>query len=206
MWKTVLLIIVLGVIVLLGWDAWNHRRAIAEVQARAEALVAQQDSLKAEAERHQAEADSVAAVLDSLEAVRAAEKEAAARRAVVLRARADSLAGAIEGLMPPETVAVEVREAVMDAVSDLRLTYEMQITDLTSILAITENSLERSREQIARVNKVNEDLRLAFSALEKERDLWKEAAQPGLWGRIKRDAPGWALSSAISIAGWEIVR
>ena len=94
MWKTIqtiLFLVALAAALLLGWDAWTHRQQVAAAEAHAAVLVAAQDSALAAASVAEAEADSVAAVLDSLEAVRAEEKAAAARRAAVLRARADSL-------------------------------------------------------------------------------------------------------------------
>ena len=203
MWKTVLVVVVLTVVVLLGWEAWTQRQLVAEAAAEAAVLVAAQDSAMAAAELAQAEADSVAAVLDRLEALRVEEKAAAARRAAVLRERADSLEEAIGALMPPETVAMEIREAVMSAVGELRHTYEVQITDLTNLLAMTELSLERSQEQTARVNAVNANLRTAISVLEEERDLWRTVAQPGFLTRLKRDAPKVAIAYGL---GWITTR
>ena len=175
----------------------------AEALAMAAEMEAAQDSALALAGRAQAEADSVAAVLDSLETVRAEEKAAAARRAAVLRARADSLEGAIGALMPPETVAVEIREAVMDAVGELRQTYEVQITDLTALLASTEASLAEAVELAETRARVNVNLRDAFDAMEAERDLWKGIAQPGLLTRLKRDAPKVAIAYVL---GWLTTR
>ena len=209
MWKTaqtILFLVALAAALLLGWDAWKHRQLAAEVAAQAAELVARQDSLLAEAARIQLGADSMAAVLDSLEAIRTQEKEAAARRAAALRERADSLEGAIGELMPPETVAIEIREAVMDAVREIRMADDERINDLTNLLASTEASLAQAQALSESRALVNANLRAAFATLETERDLWKEAAQPGLWGRVKRDAPGWAISAGISIIGWEVVR
>ena len=209
MWKTaqiVFFLIALAAAALLGWDAWKQRQLVAEVTAQAAVLVARQDSLKAEAERVQVEADSMATVLDSLEVIRAQEKEAAVRRAGALRERADSLEEEIGGLMPPETVAIEIREAVMDAVREIRMADDERIADLTNLLASTERSLERSQEQTERVNMVNTNLREALTVTEAERDLWKGVAQPSFFGRLKRDAPGWAISAGIAIVGWEIAR
>ena len=175
----------------------------AEVLALAAEMEAAQDSALALAGRAQAEADSVAALLDSLETLRAEEKAAAARRAAVLRARADSLEGAIGALMPPETVAVEIREAVMSAVGELRQTYEVRITDLTVLLASTEASLAGAVELAETRERVNASLRTAFDAMEAERDLWKGIAQPGLLTRLKRDAPKVAISYGL---GWLTTR
>ena len=174
-----------------------------EALALAAEMEAAQDSALARAGRAQAEADSVAAVLDSLETVRAEEKAAAARRAAVLRARADSLEGAIGALMPPELVAVEIREAVMGAVGELRHTYEVQITDLTALLASTEASLAEAVELADTRARVNVNLREAFDAMEGERDLWKGVAQPGLLARLKRGAPGMAIAYGL---GWLTTR
>jgi len=209
MWKTaqtILFLVALGAALLLGWDARKHRQQAAEAEAHAAVLVAAQDSALAAASVAQAEADSVAAVLDSLEVVRAEERAAAVRRAAALQARADSLAHAIGDLMPPDLVDREIAEAVMDAVGELRQTYEAQIADLTSLLTSTELSLDTAIEEADLERRVNADLRVAFGALEKECDLWRGIAQPGLLKRIRRDAPGWAISSAISIVGWEIAR
>jgi len=175
----------------------------AEALALAAEMEAAQDSALALAGRAQAEADSVAALLDSLEAVRAEEKAVAARRAAVLRERADSLEGAIGALMPPETVAVEVREAVMSAVGELRQTYEVQITDLTALLASTEHSLDVAVEEADLARRVNANLRTAFDAMEAERDLWRGVAQPGLLTRLKRDAPKVAIAYGL---GWITTR
>ena len=174
-----------------------------EALALAAEMEAAQDSALARAGRAQAEADSVAAVLDSLETVRAEEKAAATRRAAVLRARADSLEGAIGALMPPELVAVEIREAVMGAVGELRQTYEVQITDLTNLLASTETSLAEAVELAEARERVNVNLRTAFDAMEAERDLWKGVAQPGLLTLLKRDAPKVAIAYGL---GWLTTR
>ena len=209
MWKTaqtILFLVALGAALLLGWDAWKHRQLAAEVAAQAAELVARQDSLKNEARRLQNEADSTALVLDSLEAMRAQEKAAATRRAAALRERADSLEETIGELMPPNVVAIEIREAVMDAVREIRMADDERIADLTNLLASTELSLERSQEVSARKDRIIENWGRAFAAMETERDLWKGTAQPSFFGRLKRDAPGWAISAGITIIGWEIAR
>ena len=205
MWKSILFgaAFVLLLLLVCGYCINRAFDGRAEVLALAAEMEAAQDSALALAGRAQAEADSVAAVLDSLEAVRAEEKAAAARRAAVLRARADSLEGAIGALMPPETVAVEIREAVMSAVGELRQTYEVQITDLTALLASTEASLAEAVELAEARERVSANLRTAFDAMEAERDLWKGVAQPGLLTRLKRDAPKVAIAYVL---GWLTTR
>ena len=206
MWKTaqtILFLVALGAALLLGWDAWTHRQQVAEAEAHATVLVAAQDSALVAASVAQAEADSVAAVLDSLEALRVEEKAAASRRAAILSARADSLESAIGELMPADVVAVEIREAVMSAVGELRQTYEVQITDLTHLLASTEASLAEAVELAEARALVNVNLRTAIGALEDERDLWRTVAQPGFLTRLKRDAPKVAIAYGL---GWLTTR
>jgi hypothetical protein len=182
---------------LLGFWAWRQHVDIREAEARAAVLVAQQDSALAEAALAEARADSVALVLDSLEAVRAEEKAAAARRAALLRARADSLQQAIGDMLPPDVVDVEVAEAVMYAVTEIREGYETQLTDLANVLISTELSLDTAMEQAWEWEQVNANLRAAFRSLEEERDMWRAVGQPNLLARLKRDAPGMAIAAGL---------
>jgi len=204
--QTILFLVALAAAALLGWDAWKHRQQVAEARAEAAVLVARQDSAKAEAALAQAKADSVTAVLDSLEAVRTREKAAAARRAAALLERADSLEGAIGEMMPPDLVDREIAEAVMDAVREIRMADDERIANLTNLLASTEASLAESVAASLLKDDVNAHLRESLAISGQQTQVWKSVAQPSLFGRLKRDAPGWAISAGIAIVGWEMAR
>jgi len=177
------------------------RRDLAKADARATELRAERDSILFLADRRQAEADSAKAAADSLDALRIAERAAARERMRILSERADSLVGAIGALMPPNVVQIEIREAVLDAVQDLRATYEMRIADLENVLALTDSTLARVREQAEIQERIAFDLRAALANAESETELWKAAADRGFLDRLKSDLPKEAAAFAI---GWFI--
>jgi hypothetical protein len=190
----IILFLVAGV---LGYSLWSQREAFKEVERAAAVFIAQRDSAVADAIAAQKTADSLAFVTDSLEAVRAEEKEAAARRAEALAARADELTEQIAFLLPPEVVAVEVQEAVIAAVQEIRNTYEERITDLNNLLLLSDETIEKLQSAAVVRERVNASLHRALAAEVQRGDLLDAALHPGFLGGLwKEKGP---LSAALTL-------
>lgn len=185
MWKQILIGILVAGVLGLGWMAWQQHLRIQEAREEAARLEVERDLALAQADSAQAEADSIAREAARLDSLRLAEKERVERRNRALNRQADSLTTAIGELMPPELVDIEIAEAVQDAVMDLNMAHEEEVTNLTNLLSMTEVTLERIRTQSERQAQVNASLRRAL-AIETERaDTWERAASPDFLGRLK---------------------
>lgn len=174
-------VLLILVILVLGWLAWDSGRKQKADEVKIALLEATRDQALSAAGKAQAYADSAAAVADSLDALRSRERAEAEARAQNLTKRADSLSAAIQGLVP----AGEAQEQVAALLAQMRTSYEERIGDLQIAIDRSDAVIASLQNERVELRRSVGNLTEALEVTTEQRDICLDAKDPGLWSRVK---------------------